>query len=196
MIAAKKHKRHKKFYFCGLLPSSLSNKRRDGRGWTEQREGNPGLYARIRRTAAPCRPTMHSSTTLRGFELSLSNPGHPAAVKAVQDEIRLSKREQARQLSVGQKLLAGPELFDLGLMMMRSGFTCITLSTMKSRSTTKFFADLKSPGGSTTGIATAHWMQSISSFDAVRQTLVALESLPVKLFSVPAPLCDTPATFM
>ena len=44
-----------------------------------------------------------------------------STVKAVQDEICLSKLEQARQLSVGQKLLAGPELFDMGLMMMRSG---------------------------------------------------------------------------
>ena len=44
-----------------------------------------------------------------------------STVKAVQDEIFLSKLEQARQLSVGQKLLAGPELFDMGLMMMRSG---------------------------------------------------------------------------
>ncbi len=44
-----------------------------------------------------------------------------STVKAVQDEIYLSKLEQARQLSVGQKLLAGPELFDMGLMMMRSG---------------------------------------------------------------------------
>ncbi len=44
-----------------------------------------------------------------------------STVKAVQDEIYLSKLEQARQLSVGQKLLAGPELFDMGLIMMRSG---------------------------------------------------------------------------
>ncbi len=44
-----------------------------------------------------------------------------STVKAVQDEIFLSKLEQARQLSVGQKLLAGPELFDMGLTMMRSG---------------------------------------------------------------------------
>ena len=44
-----------------------------------------------------------------------------STVKAVQDEICLSKLEQARQLSVGQRLLAGPELFDMGLMMMRSG---------------------------------------------------------------------------
>ena len=44
-----------------------------------------------------------------------------STVKAVQDEICLSKLEQARQLSVGQRLLAGPELFDMGLMLMRSG---------------------------------------------------------------------------
>ena len=44
-----------------------------------------------------------------------------ATEKAVQDEICLSKLEQARQLSISQRLLAGPELFDLGLMMMRSG---------------------------------------------------------------------------
>ena len=44
-----------------------------------------------------------------------------STVKAVQDEIRLSKLEQARQMSVGQKLLAGPELFDMGLIMMRAG---------------------------------------------------------------------------
>ena len=44
-----------------------------------------------------------------------------STVKTVQDEICLSKLEQARQLSVGQRLLAGPELFDMGLMMMRSG---------------------------------------------------------------------------
>ncbi len=44
-----------------------------------------------------------------------------STVKALQNEICLSKLEQARQLSVGQRLLAGPELFDMGLMMMRSG---------------------------------------------------------------------------
>ena len=42
-------------------------------------------------------------------------------VRSLQDELFLSKLEQARQMSVGEKLFAGPELFDMGLMMMRSG---------------------------------------------------------------------------
>jgi len=46
--------------------------------------------------------------------------GEPA-VTSLQDEIFLSKLEQARRMSVGEKFFAGPELFDMGLMMMRSG---------------------------------------------------------------------------
>jgi len=40
---------------------------------------------------------------------------------AMQDDIQRSKLEQARRMTPGQKLLAGPELFDMGLVMMRSG---------------------------------------------------------------------------
>jgi Rv0078B-related antitoxin len=37
------------------------------------------------------------------------------------EELDAARREAAEQMTIGQRLLAGPDLHDLGLMMMRAG---------------------------------------------------------------------------
>jgi hypothetical protein len=42
-------------------------------------------------------------------------------IDALQNEIHQSKLELMHQTTVGSKIMAGPDLFDSGLIMMRSG---------------------------------------------------------------------------